>query len=511
MNTIKDKLLEYSMPQNNMSPKLLSMLTVFFMTSIIIFPLSSASVADNGQDDLSVGISTNPGLLFENYINISGQSSVPVSELVWSLNHIIQHNSPLLSTSNVISSSTFTDVQVYDDTYFWELSIPVNELNCTCRFSIVSPNNPEISEQSIVLFVGQSNHFSIINYEPNFQNFEDLNSKLLFYDVVRVENNEGNINGIINELIFMADICEYSGNSCVSETNQIVLNHSLSESGLYVVELNQDYLGLNDGNWYFEIFVRDSFLIFSNVDEQVLTFDTTPPQVAILGSQEANEMESKVFAASVDDGYDSSLVALTWTITEPNRVVRGLVSGEYISDSSVKIEFNQSGTWNISVLAIDSVGHYARQYHEVIVENLAPEISLQSSSDQTSDALIIVSEASKMWYIDASMTQDTSNDIDNLVFQWYVDGEIIHTGKNLSSTIFSETGNHDVTLVVTDNDGSSTESSIQIRIESDAQSSSDGVSILLILSCIILLGLTIILIIRFTKEDKSFNLPKWGK
>ena len=116
-----------------------------------------------------------------------------------------------------------------------------------------------------------------------------------------------------------------------------------------------------------------------------------------------------------------------------------------------------------------------------------------------------------MWYIDASMTQDTSNDIDNLVFQWYVDGEIIHTGKNLSNTIFSETGNHDVTLVVTDNDGSSTESSIQIRIESDAQSSSDGVSILLILSCIILLGLTIIFIIRFTKEDKSFNLPKWGK
>ena len=334
---------------------------------------------------------------------------------------------------------------------------------------------------------------------------------MLFYDVVSVENNEVNINGIVNEVIFMADICQYSGNSCVSETSQIVLNHSLSENGLYVVELNQDYLGLNDGNWYFEIFVRDSFLILSNVDEQVLTFDTTPPQVEILGSEEANEMESKVFAASVDDGYDSSLVALTWTITEPNRVVRGLFSGEYISDSSVKIEFNQSGTWNISVLAIDSVGHYARQYHKVIVENLAPEISLQSSSDQTSDALIIVSEASKMWYIDASMTQDTSNDIDNLVFQWYVDGEIIHTGKNLSNTIFSETGNHDVTLVVTDNDGSSTESSIQIRIESDAQSSSDGVSILLILSCIILLGLTIILIIRFTKEDKSFNLPKWGK
>ena len=259
MSTNKDNLLEYSMPHISMSTKLLSFMSVFFMASIIIFPLNSASLSNNDTDELSLEISTNSGNLFENLINISGQSSVPLSELVWTMNHINQHNNPEQSISSIMSSSTFTDVQVYDDIYFWELSIPVNELNCTCRFSVAAPNNPQIEEQSIVLYVGQSNHFSVITHKPNFQNFDSLDSKLLFYDVLNVENDEFDINGIINEGIFMADICQYSGNSCVSETSQIVLNYTLAENGLYAVELNQNYLGLVDGNWYFEIFVRDSF------------------------------------------------------------------------------------------------------------------------------------------------------------------------------------------------------------------------------------------------------------
>ena len=511
MSTISDKLLEYSMPHTSMSTKLQSFMAVFFVTSIIFFPSNSASLSSNDIDEFSLEISTDTGNLFENFINISGHSSVPLSELVWTMNHIIQHNNPEQSIPSIMSSSTFTDVQVHDDIYFWELSIPVNELNCTCSFSIAAPNIPELEEQSIVLFVGQSNHFSVITHKPNFQNIDNLESKLLFYEVLNVENDEFDINGVINEGIFMADICQYSGNSCVSATSQIVLNHTLTENGLYTVELNQDYLGLVDGNWHFEIFLRDSFLILSNVDKQVLTFDTTPPLVEILGSGRANEMESEVLAVSVDDGYDSSLVALTWTITEPNGVVRGLISDEYISDSSVEIQFNQSGTWNISVLAIDSVGHYAKQYHEVIVENLAPRITLTSSSSQSTNALIIVSEVSEVWYVDASMTQDTANDIDDLVFHWYVNDEIIHVGKNLSYTIFTETGSHDVTLIVTDNDGLSTESLIEIVIVSDAQSKTGGVSIPLLLLSIALLCLTVMVIFRYTKEHNSVNLPKWGK
>lgn len=509
MRTSEDKLLEYSMPQQIMSSKLLSMLAIFLMTSIVVFPYNSASVTDDSLDDMNVGITTAEGLVFENYINISGKSSIPLSELVWSINDIIQHKSQISSTSNIFSSSTFTDVTVSENKYFWELSIPVNGLNCTCTFSIAAPNNPRIDEQSIVLFVGQSNHFPVITHKPNFQNFDSLNSKFLHFEVVKAEDSE--INSMLNELIFMADICQYSGNSCVSETSRIVLNNSLEDSGFYVVELSQDFLNLADGNWYFEIFVMDSFLRLSNADEMVLTFDITPPKVEILGAVEALEMESELFAANVDDGYDSSLVALTWTITEPNGEVRGLVGEEYVSDSSVRVEFNQSGTWKITVLAIDSAGHYTREYHEIIIENIAPEISLQPSIKQTTDSLIIISKSSQQWYVDASMSYDTTNDIDSLVFNWIVNEEVVHDGKNLTSSILTKAGNYEVTLVVTDNDGLSTKSSFNIVVESEDHSNSDGYSIILVLVCLLLLSLTVILLIRMTKGEKTFNVPKWGK
>ena len=109
---------------------------------------------------------------------------------------------------------------------------------------------------------------------------------------------------------------------------------------------------------------------------------------------------------------------------------------------------------------------FTKQYHEVLIENIAPEISLQVSTIESEDSGKIVATTSQSWYIDASMTQDTSNDVENLVFQWIVDDDIIHTGKNLTNANFVKSGNYDVILVVTDNDGLSTQSTIQIVIES---------------------------------------------
>ena len=312
-------------------------------------------------------------------------------------------------------------------------------------------------------------------------------------------------------MIFKAEICQYGVIACVSETRQVVLNHSIQSDGSFLVEINQEFLQLEDGNWHFEIFLRDSYLRLSNVDEKILTFDTMPPQVEILGVNAANEMEIEVFAVNIDDGYDSSLVALTWTIADPSGTIRGLNVDEYVSNSSIKVEFNQSGVWNISVLAIDSVGYFTKQYHKVFIENIAPEIYLQVSSPKSVASDRIVATTTQSWYIDASMTQDTANDLENLIFQWMVNDEIIHIGKNLSSINLDKSGDYDVTLIVTDDDGLSTQSTIQITLESAEGGKTDRVSVSLILVCVVLVGLSIALLVRFSRNGTSFNLPKWGK
>lgn len=511
MSTNKDKLLEYSMSQNIMSSKSLSLLVVFFLAAIAIMPANSATNTDGQSNDVYLEIETQGGTIFDDFVNISGKSSIPVSELVWSIDHIEQFNTFAISTNSIVTSSTFTEVNVYNDIFHWDLSIPVGELNCTCTFSIAVPNHSSLQEESIVVFIGQYNHFSVINYQPSFNNVENSNSKLLTYEVIHLENTEISISEYINNVAFKADICQYSGNSCVSETRRVVLNHTIENDNLFLVEINQEFLDLDDGNWHFEIFMRDSYLRFSNVDEKILTFDTMAPEVEILGAVSASEMDTEVFSVKVDDGYDSSLVALTWTIKEPSGLVRGLIGNEYISDSSLMVEFNQSGIWNISVLAIDSVGHFTKQHHEVNIVNIAPEITLLAPSSESSDAIKIVTEISQQWYIDASMTYDTSNDVDDLIFQWIVDGEIIHVGDNLSDANFEKSGIYAVTLVVTDNDGLSTTSQIELLIESEGGSTDSKVSTILIAICILLICLSVIFLIRFSRDENTFNLPKWGK
>ena len=494
---------------STMSSRAIATFTVVFFVMVSILPYNSAASNSTVEDQPFITINTGNGLIFEEMINVSGQSNIPAAELIWSINHIHPVDTLLVNDGQIMSSSTFSLVSIADDTYNWEISVPVDELNCTCTFSISAINNVDLEQSSIILFIGQNSHFSVINHIPSFQNIVDNQIKYLSYEIISPDSNSLNIPEISESFAFKANICQYSGNSCVSESVQVEINHSVQSDGTFLLEIDKTYLAIDDGNWNFEIYLRDSYLQFSNSDNQILTFDTNPPTVEILGTNKTQEMGLEVFSTNVYDGYDSSLVALTWTITEPNGMLRGLIDGEYISDSSISIQFNQSGEWNISVLAIDSVGYFTKQSHIVYVQNIVPIISLNSSIE-TSNNKELEFDLDELWFIDASLTFDTINDIDDLTFTWFIDDEIIHIGNNLSNEQLNKSGNHEIILIVTDNDGDTAQSKIEIIInsEDDGGNSSNIIAIAIILIVVLLASF---LLIGFRKEDASFNLPKWGK
>tara|TARA_B100000965_G_scaffold405013_1_gene437534 strand:- start:2856 stop:4319 length:1464 start_codon:yes stop_codon:yes gene_type:complete len=483
--------------------------TVVFFVMVSILPNNSAASNSTVDDEPFITINTGNGLTFEDVINISGQSNIPAAELLWSINHIHPVDTLLVTDGQIMSSSTFSEVSIADDIYNWEISVPVDGLNCTCTFFISAINNVDLEESSIILFIGQNSHFSVINHIPSFQNIVDNQIKYLSYEIVSPDSNSLNVPEISESFAFKANICQYSGNSCVSESVQVEINHSVQSDGTFLLEIDKTYLAIDDGNWNFEIYLRDSYLRFSNVDEQILTFDTNPPMVEILGTNKTQEMGLEVFSTNIDDGYDSSLVALTWTITEPNGMLRGLIDGEYMSDSSISIQFNQSGEWNISVLAIDSVGYFTKQSHIVYVQNIIPIISLNSSIE-TSNNKELEFDLDDLWFVDASLTFDTVNDIDELTFTWFLDDEIIHVGKSLSNEQLNKSGNHEIILIVTDNDGDTAQSTIEIMLNSE-DDSENGSNIIAIAIILIVVLLASILLMRFRKEEASFNLPKWGK
>ena len=492
-----------------MSSRAIATFTVVFFVMVSILPNNSAASNSSVEDDPFIVINTESGLIFEEMINISGQSNIPAAELLWSINHIHPVDTLLVNDDQIMSSSTFSQVSIVDDTYNWELSVPVDGLNCTCTFSVSALNNLDSTKSTIILFIGQNSHFSVINHIPSFQNFADNQVKYLSYEIISPDTSSLNIPEISDSFAFKANICQYSGNSCVTESIQLEINHTVQDDGTFLLEIDKTHLEIGDGNWNFEIFLRDSYLRFSNSDNQILTFDTNPPLIEILGTNKTQEMGLEVFSTNIDDGYDSSLVAITWTISEPNGMLRGLVDGEYISDSSISIQFNQSGEWNISVLAIDSVGYFTKQSHIVYVQNVVPIISLNSSLE-TSNNMGLEFDLDELWFIDASLTFDTVNDIDDLTFTWFLDDEIIHVGKSLSNEQLNKSGNHEIILIVTDNDGDTAQSTVEIILNSEDDTEDDS-NIIAIVTILIIVLLATMLLMRFRKEDVSFNLPKWGK
>ena len=201
-----------------------------------------------------------------------------------------------------------------------------------------------------------------------------------------------------------------------------------------------------------------------------MTFDTSAPEVTILGAVSAKEMTFEVYSAIVDDGYENSLVALTWTITEPNGLVRAVMPQEMITHSSIGVEFNQSGIWDISVLAVDSVGYFTKETYSIIVENLLPEIYLETSVNRLNADSKIILDAGENWFIDASGSSDTINDQDGLSFVWKINDIIIHSEANLSQEIISHPGEYYLTLEVTDEDGATSYSTLELQIMANAGS-----------------------------------------
>ena len=115
------------------------------------------------------------------------------------------------------------------------------------------------------------------------------------------------------------------------------------------------------------------------------------------------------------------------------------------------------------------------------------------------------------WYLDASTSVDTANDQANLIFQWYHDGSVIHTGENLSKNVITQPGYYQIILIVSDDDGAQDTLQLSLTLKQDSTTNEDASFSPVILASIsfmiILISLSLILTIK--KNNGEFKLPKW--
>ena len=477
--------------------------TMLLVISMLVSSTAAKTSKDHHNSAENLIIDQTDGLQFDEYLNLSGSSIFPASELTWYIYEVLPE---VEFSQNIINQSNiFELVTIEGGISYWELSIYVGHLNCSCQFSITHEDNNH--QSSILVYLGTSNHFPIIESIPSFQLPSESYDVVLNYAVTWPINEVESLGGL-NISMFRAEICQYSGEACVSNSFIKELSYTVSNDGLYMIQISQEDMVLNDGNWLFNIVFRDSYLRSSNLHSKVLTFDTNPPNVTIFGDQNITEMSQTIYSILVDDGYDSSSVAITWTLTNPGGDTRALFGSEIIDDYSAKISFNKSGNWSINVLAIDSVGHYTRMSHIVDVENIHPVIAIHSTDEVNTD---ISFDIATEWYLDASGSVDTANDQANLIFQWYIDESLIHSGNNLSQSVLSQPGSYELKLVVTDDDGDTDEFLLSLTLKQDSEINEDASFSAINVGSISIIVILILISLIFTvkKSNGDFKLPKW--
>ncbi len=479
--------------------------TILLVISMLVSNTSAIPSKGHHHGTENLTIDQPDGQQFIEYLNLTGTSIFPASELSWSISEILPE---VVSNQNIINhSNIFEQVTVEDNVWYWELSIYIGELNCSCEFSIIHQHNEDHHQSNILVYLGESDHFPIIENIPSFQSPSDNSDVVLKYAVTWPHNENNLIDGL-NISLFKAEICQYSGEACVSNSFSIELPYSVLNDGIYMIQINQEEIQINDGNWLFNIIYRDSHLRTSNLHSKVLTFDSNPPNVTVFGDQNTTEMSQTIYSILVDDGYDSSSIAITWTLTNPDGDIRALFSSEIIDDNSAKISFNKSGNWSISVLVIDSVGHYTRISHVVDVENTPPVISIDSIDEINSDMTFDITSD---WYLDASNSVDTENDKIKLIFQWYIDDSMIYSGKNLSQSVLSKPGSYEIKLIITDDDGDKDEYELLLTLKQDSETREDASFSPVIVGSISLIAILLLISLIFTlnKSNGEFKLPKW--
>ena len=115
------------------------------------------------------------------------------------------------------------------------------------------------------------------------------------------------------------------------------------------------------------------------------------------------------------------------------------------------------------------------------------------------------------WYLDASTSVDTANDQSNLIFQWYLEESVIHTGENLSKSVINQPGYYEIMLIVSDDDGAQDKLELSLTLKQDSVTNEDTSFSPVILASISLIVILILLplILTIKKNNGEFKLPKW--
>lgn len=492
-----------SMSMGESSPIVVYLVILLFCS----LPLTSITSGHHLEEvDSSLIISQPNGTHFSDNITVNGTTSLSPVESVWELWNVGDGTS---SWSLQDSGSHFTTVVPQsDDLWNWSLIIDIEGVDCTCLLTISIPNGLDPMTKSIIVYLGDSGHRPMIldvNYVTTIIVEQPVVMEIDY--VLPYIVNTG--------VTLFAQICEAPYSVCLQTPYPLTINQSDDNNGTLTLIFAANELALADGIYQLDFHLSDALLLNSNSETLAIVVDTQQPIVELSGPDNSTESQQVFISALVDDGYSGSTENLVWTIKTPDGKVRSPSNDEVQDIYSLQLIPDLAGNWTIDLLVRDVGGHFVTTSHSFSVVNIAPQAHLTLDGFEVQNGSLLTPANPDNWILDSSASTDTSDDMQSLQYDWYVDGTVILSGENtFSQEDYPISGHQEVLLIVSDDDGIKSEVHFTIYVEEKvAKSNTSSVIIGLI---VLSLAIVALVMLRSTQKENekisnSKSIPKWGE
>ena len=469
------------------------MITVLF-GSIFFSPLTTSGGAYNASAEMAMSdaiienwlvVETDAGTLFEDNISITGFATREPVLLTWEMydsrgEKVIDIDSGALVNASEGQHSTFTKVD--DDKWNWTINIQrYNSLDCLCIIEFIGLGEDGSTARSGTTLFTEISDGSMepmgILFSPEVHDVTD--------DAIHFEGILSDDGGTEQEVFLEAILCTQddcalwqnwnnSGQLTLVNTQQVTVDEWNDDNSFSAtLHLNDPYLQQwEDGIWMGCLIPYDAAMNRGQPIWFRVSINRESPIASLIGPDLVNESTLTAIdgTGSVDPGWGWEGLHYVWTIHQGDEV-RVPYEWEKEEQGILNLDTNSSGDYTIHLTVIDIGGKMNSTSHAISVLNRKPVLELRLDSVALSDSETIRLPDSESWVFDSSNSFDDELITGGLSRTWLLDGDSIGNTALLTVKREQISGVHNLTLILTDDDGSSTSISLQLVVAGSAEDS----------------------------------------
>jgi hypothetical protein len=494
--------------------------TAYLLVLCLIFNVFSfAAVANDAATDPEISFDQVDGMHTASSLNLSGDSTVPLTSVEISVWNISQPDQWSLLTSSPYLNQVvpYTDSATELTRWSWEHAFSMESIDCTCYIEISLLEQTDLISFGLVAYIGDEHHRPVLKHALGAEMSQMYSTKIFNSNTLELQFNyvlpPSQLQSLESSELIISNvrICPAPFGIC-SESYTTLDSTDVTLDNLLAIEVDADAQSIQDGYYMLQVQIQDVYLTLSNNITQFVVLDQFKPSVNLTAIDEVSESVPILVDIDVNDGYEGSAYTITWSIIEPDGTPRAVLESEILEDNRLVFKPTKAGVYRVNALVRDIGGHLVTVIHNVSVINIVPIIEIRFDGFLVENGSTITVPSSGNWTFSANTSFDTSNDQDTLEYTWFVDGKTLLSGKSfLASDDLLQANYREIRVQVTDDDGQSSELTFQVLQQDEVKSESNSGSILAsTVSLLFVFSIALLVYIRQRKQSESnTGFVKW--